>query len=72
MKQYRLKPGQESFEVVDGPYANKKFKKGQVYTDIPPHELKRFEEVKPPKPAAKKAKQVMGDRSGVIGDDQAP
>lgn len=42
---YRLKPGQESFQVVDGPYAGKTFERGKVYTDIPPEEKSRFEKM---------------------------
>ncbi len=47
MKQYRLKKGQESFQVVDGPLAGRKYLKGQVYGEIPPGEKGRFEEVRP-------------------------
>lgn len=47
MKQYRLKKGQESFQVVDGPLAGRKFLKGQVYAEIPPGEKGRFEEIRP-------------------------
>lgn len=47
MKQYRLKNGQENFDVVDGPHAGKKYEKGKVYTDIPENERRRFAEIKP-------------------------
>lgn len=39
---YQLKPGQESFEVVDGPDAGKKYDKGTLYDVIPTHETHRF------------------------------
>ena len=43
---YQLKPGSESFTVVDGPCAGKTYKPGQAYTEIPPQEKKRFQEIK--------------------------
>jgi len=47
MKKYRLKKGQEAFQIVDGPDARMKFEKGRTYTKIPKAEARRFEEVKP-------------------------
>lgn len=44
-QKYRLKPRQESFEVVDGPFEGRKFEKDKVYTEIPPQEKHRFERV---------------------------
>jgi hypothetical protein len=44
-KTYRLKPGMESFDVVDGAYAGRRFLKGLDYTDIPPGEAGKFEEI---------------------------
>ena len=59
MTAYKLRPGMEAFEVVDGPYAGKKYKAGIVYRDVPPQERHRFEPAGPvarPRPAkAKKA-----------------
>lgn len=46
--QYKLKKGVESFEVVDGPYAGRKYVRGKVYTDIPPEEKKKFDTIKEP------------------------
>jgi len=43
---YKLKPGVESFEVVDGPFAGKKFLRGKVYEKIPREEKGKFEEVR--------------------------
>lgn len=40
---YRLKPGQEAFEVVDGAYAGRKFEKNTIYDDIPSNEAARFD-----------------------------
>lgn len=49
MKAYRLKPGQEAFQVVDGPCEGVTFRPGMTYHEIPPREAGRFEEV--PEPA---------------------
>jgi len=54
MADYKLKPGQEKFQVVDGPYAGRKYQPGVTYTDIPPEEAHRFAKVVPP--VTKKAK----------------
>lgn len=43
---YQLKPGSESFTVVDGPCAGKTYKPGQAYADVPPQEMRRFEKIK--------------------------
>jgi hypothetical protein len=50
MKKYRLKPGVPEFDVVDGEYKGRKFRRGKVYTEIPPEEKHRFEPVEKPKP----------------------
>lgn len=39
---YKLKPGVESFEVVDGEFAGKKFSRCKVYEKIPQEEKHRF------------------------------
>lgn len=48
---YRLKPGVESFQVVDGPMAYTTFKKGETYDEIPPQEAEKFEEINVAAPA---------------------
>jgi hypothetical protein len=52
-----LKPEIESFTVVDGPFAGRDFKKGIIYSDIPPAEAQKFEkakeEIQKPEPASK-------------------
>ena len=45
MKTYRLKDGVENFDVVDGPFAGRRFLKGLIYTEIPPGETDKFEEI---------------------------
>lgn len=39
---YQLKPGVESFQVVDGPMAYTTFRKGDVYDKIPENERDKF------------------------------
>ena len=53
---YQLKRGVESFEVVDGPYAGRKYKRGKAYADIPPEEKAKFEKTKEPAPVDDKSK----------------
>ncbi len=40
---YKLKPGQPGIEVVDGPFAGRRYVSDQVYAEIPPGEEHRFE-----------------------------
>ena len=40
---FRLKPGQHAIEVVDGPFAGRRYLPEQVYAEIPPGEEHRFE-----------------------------
>lgn len=56
MKSYRLKPGQEAFQVVDGPCEGVTFRPGVVYTEIPIREGGRFEEL-PDAPVEDKPKK---------------
>lgn len=44
---YRLKPGQESITIVDGPFAGRTFRPGIVYDTIPPSEAARFDSLIP-------------------------
>jgi len=61
---YRLKPGQESFEVVDGPGAGLKFLRGKVYESktIPKTETWRFEKVPAPQPKSTPAAGTATDK----------
>ncbi|MBU3952168.1 MAG: hypothetical protein KKF12_17635 [Proteobacteria bacterium] len=43
---YKLKNGQETFQVVDGPDTGKTYKRDVEYESIPPGEEHRFEKVK--------------------------
>ena len=56
MAQYRLKPGQETIDIVDGDHAGKRFERGKTYSDIPGNEKHRFEKIEPPKAAKKTEK----------------
>ncbi|MDG6005551.1 MAG: hypothetical protein E3K29_06840 [Candidatus Brocadia sp.] len=40
---YRLKPNVPDFEVVDGPYAGRKYTSGQIYNEIPAEERHKFD-----------------------------
>jgi hypothetical protein len=42
---FKLKEGIEDFQVVDGAFEGRKFRKGFLYAEIPPEEAKKFEEV---------------------------
>lgn len=53
---YKLKPNAADFEVVDGPFAGRKYKDGQVYSEIPPEERLKFDELNP-KPETRNPKQ---------------
>jgi len=52
---FRLKNGQDTFTVVDGPDAGKTFQRGMEYEAIPPGEGHRFEKVAVPTPRAEPA-----------------
>lgn len=62
-KKYRLRPGQETIEIVDGPMAGRRYEKGKTYAEVPPQEAHRFEEMRPKKkaPAKKSAAQRPDD-----------
>ena len=43
---YQLKKSVESFEVVDGEFAGKKFLRGKIYEKIPQEKKHKFERLK--------------------------
>ncbi|MFA6290229.1 MAG: hypothetical protein WC637_00530 [Victivallales bacterium] len=45
MSQYKLKKNVADFVVVDGVFAGRNYKAGQLYDQIPPQEAKKFETV---------------------------
>ena len=47
MIQYRLKENVPDIEIVDGPFAGRIFKAGEIYTEIPPAEAARFDTIEP-------------------------
>jgi hypothetical protein len=51
---YRLKKTTPAFEVVDGPFARRKYLHGRFYAEIPPEHKGRFETVEA-RPEAKTA-----------------
>ena len=48
---YKLKKGQESFTPVEGPMALKTFDPGKLYSEIPPGEARRFDDMNKTAPA---------------------
>lgn len=61
MANFILKPGQEAFRVVDGPYAGRLYQPGQSYIDIPPEEAHRFDEAVTPAKRAKAEPKVEAE-----------
>ena len=40
---YKLKRGVQAFDVVDGPFAGRKFVPGKEYAEVPPQEKHKFD-----------------------------
>lgn len=68
---YQLKPGQEAFEVVDGPMAGRCFAPGKIYNQIPKSEARRFAKVTETEPEASAAKPARGKSKAAKGDKQS-
>lgn len=68
---YQLKPGVESFQVVDGPMAYATFKKGETYDQIPPQESEKFQEVgngaAPSRGSSRKGAGAQGKGDNQVG-----
>jgi len=47
---YTLKKKAESFTVVDGPLANRTYRHGETYEEIPKNEAARFDRIPDPAP----------------------
>ncbi len=47
---YELKPNLPDFEVVDGPFAGRKYKAGEAYKEVPEEEKHKFNDIPPPNP----------------------
>ena len=57
----RLKPNAPDIEIVDGPFAGKRYVAGVLYEAIPPQEAHRFDEVTPaPAASPQKTKTKTG------------
>jgi hypothetical protein len=67
---YRLKPGQPGMEVVDGPFAGRKYHPDQVYDEIPPSEAERFERTDKA-PVVPMPKRERAAAKGRIEDESA-
>ncbi|SDU26693.1 hypothetical protein [Desulfobacula phenolica] len=55
---FKLKKGQETFQVVDGPDAGRTYERGQEYETLPKGEEHRFEKVSVPTAALVKSKEL--------------
>jgi hypothetical protein len=44
---YKLKPKSPEFECVDGPLAGRKFRKGELYAEVPAGDRDKFDEAPP-------------------------
>lgn len=54
---WKLKQNAPEFDCVDGPLAGQKFRRGQVYDDVPLGDKARFDPAEPPpKPPIEKKK----------------
>lgn len=42
---FKLKENVADFTVVDGPFAGREFRAGQIYAEVPPQEKEKFETV---------------------------
>lgn len=62
---YKLKKNVEAFEVVDGPFARKKYTHGIEYDEVPPEEAGRFEKSKPRQAAPKNPDKKTADRTNL-------
>lgn len=60
---YRLKPTEENFQVVDGPFAGRRYVAGTVYGEVPPGEEARFVAVDHAQPETKKTKKQEPSRT---------
>jgi hypothetical protein len=66
MKEYwELKPGQENFQVMDGPFSGRAYLRGIKYTraHLPDSELNRFRRVQPKTPKPKPQKTVEPEKA---------
>ena len=70
---YKLKKNVADFDVVDGPFAGRKFRAGAAYAEVPPEHISKFEparknsaasEMPPDENAAEKPAQRRGRKGG--------
>ena len=69
---YKLRKNKPEFDVVDGPFAGKKYRHNESYAEVPPGGKDRFEVVKEPaKQPGKPATQTAGKKNdGKGGTDK--
>jgi len=66
MTQYKLKKGIENFDVVDGPFAGRKFVRGKVYGKVPSEEKQKFDEIREQRSEARGRKTGDGSRKAEV------
>jgi len=62
---YKLRQGQESFQVVDGPFEGRQYARGRLYREVPAAYRSRFETVQgeSPEPKARSARADAGKKA---------
>lgn len=65
---YKLKANVADFEVVDGPFAGRKFVAGQIYAEIPAGEKAKFEPVKTDGAPAKAKQQGAPEKKTEVNN----
>ena len=70
---YKLKKNIADFDVVDGPFAGRKFRAGAAYAEVPPEHIDKFEPARknsvaavmpPEQDAAEKPARGRGRKGG--------
>jgi hypothetical protein len=58
---YKLNPNVPDFDLTDGPFAGRQYRAGEIYTEVPPAEKDKFEEVREESaPAETKYQKLSG------------
>ncbi len=65
---YKLKSNVPNIEIVDGPFAGRKFVAGEIYAEIPANEKAKFDEVRTESAPAKRGQQPAGEEKTEVTD----
>jgi hypothetical protein len=66
---YKLKENQESFQVVDGEFAGRSYKRGETYSEVPPNEAYRFDEIPDAPDNTTRGKKATPKNSASAGEE---